>query len=88
MQTVINLNPQQRALVAAHPGRAVIILSPDTGEWGFNVLSFFPTDDDFMYIEVPVCAESLELSIPVGDGGIRTCDQGLMSALVSEETAK
>jgi hypothetical protein len=65
MQVTINLNPQQLALIAAHPGRAVILLSPEVDEWGFNVLNTFPQDDDFMYYEVPVqvCGESAGLAL-------------------------
>jgi hypothetical protein len=65
MQITISLNPQQQALIAAHPGRAVILLSPEPDEWGFNVLNTFPQDSDFMYYEVPVqvCAESAGLTV-------------------------
>lgn len=64
MKVTINLNPQQLALIAAHPGRACILLSPDVNEWGFNVLNMFPEDKDFMYYEVPVqvCDESAGLA--------------------------
>lgn len=63
MKVTINLNPQQLALIAAHPGRACILLSPEPDEWGFNVLNWFPEDKDFMYYEAPVqvCEESAGL---------------------------